>query len=136
MDLAIANDLIEDLHLTAEQVRLDLAVGLFSEERVTLGRAARIAGLSEPEFLRELGRRRIPVHYDVADFAADMATLRVMDRNLSVPSAAHPPAPCHRAMLLQNAAGRVGLTPNATCRIHTPKTWCRPRRASLVQRQR
>ena len=43
-------------------------------------RVAPMWGLSPaPEFLRELGRRHIPIHYDVADFAADMATLRVME---------------------------------------------------------
>lgn len=80
MDLAIANELIEDLHLTTEQARLDFAVGLYSEGRITMGRAARIAGISVPAFLRELGQRRIPMHYDEAELDADMTTLRVMEK--------------------------------------------------------
>lgn len=61
--------------LTPEDVRLYLALGLFLGERVTLGQGASIAGLSQSEFLHELGRRRISVHYDDAEARADVATV-------------------------------------------------------------
>lgn len=57
-----------------EEIQLDLALGMFLDRRVTLGQGAAIAGLSQSEFLRELGRRKIPVHYDEADAMADVAT--------------------------------------------------------------
>jgi len=60
--------------LTPEDVRLHLALGLFLDGRVTLGQAASTAGLSQSEFLHQLGQRRIPVHYDQADAMADVAT--------------------------------------------------------------
>lgn len=74
MNIAIADELLQGVELTPEQARLEFAVGLFSDEKVTLGRAAAIAGLNQTEFMRELGRRKIPPHYDVADFEADMQT--------------------------------------------------------------
>jgi predicted HTH domain antitoxin len=58
---------------TSEDLRLHLALGMFLDNRVTLGQGASIAGLSQSEFLHELGSRRIPVHYDEADAAADIA---------------------------------------------------------------
>jgi len=58
---------------SSEDLRLHLALGMFLDHRVTLGQGATIAGLSQSEFLRELGARRIPVHYDEADAAADIA---------------------------------------------------------------
>ncbi len=58
---------------TSEDLRLHLALGMFLDRRVTLGQGAAIAGLSQSEFLHELGARRIPVHYDAADAAADIA---------------------------------------------------------------
>jgi len=58
---------------TSEDLRLHLALGMFLDHRVTLGQGAAIAGLSQSEFLHELGARRIPVHYDEADAAADIA---------------------------------------------------------------
>ena len=59
---------------TPEDIRLHLALGLFLDHRVSLGQGATIAGLSQSEFLHELGSRRIPVHYDEADALADVAT--------------------------------------------------------------
>jgi predicted HTH domain antitoxin len=56
-----------------EDIKLHLALGLFLDHRVTLGRGAAIAGLSQSEFLRELGKRKIPVHYDEANARADAA---------------------------------------------------------------
>lgn len=47
--------------LDASGVRLELAVTLFDQEQISLGIAARIAGLSVSEMIDELGRRRIPV---------------------------------------------------------------------------
>jgi predicted HTH domain antitoxin len=44
--------------------------------RLTLGRAAGLAGLSKIAFLEELGRRRIPMPYDEQDLTADLLTLR------------------------------------------------------------
>lgn len=59
---------------TPEDIKLHLALGLFMDHRVGLGQGATIAGLSQSEFLHELGSRRIPVHYDEADALADVAT--------------------------------------------------------------
>ena len=65
---------------TPDEIRLHLALGLFLDERVTLGQGAAVAGLSQSEFLRELGKRRIPVHYDEADLLADIATVNQWGR--------------------------------------------------------
>jgi predicted HTH domain antitoxin len=58
--------------LSPQEVRLDLAVGMYSSGRVTLGTAAEVADLCIPEFQRELGRRRIPVNYTTEDLAFDL----------------------------------------------------------------
>jgi len=73
--IAIHDDALRGLDLTEEQARLDLALGLFIDQRVTLGRGAEIAMMTQSDFLKELGRRGIPVHYDVEDFRADLRTL-------------------------------------------------------------
>lgn len=52
---------IED-RVSPRVAALRLAVGLFVTEEATLGQAADIAGLSQAELLKELGRRRIPIH--------------------------------------------------------------------------
>lgn len=60
---------------TSEDLRLHLAIGMFLDHRVTLGQGASIAGISQSDFLRELGSRRISIHYDEADAAADIAAV-------------------------------------------------------------
>jgi len=73
--IAIHDEALRGLDLTEDQARLDLALGLFVDRRITLGRGAEIAKMTQSDFLKELGRRGIPVHYDVEDFRADLHTL-------------------------------------------------------------
>jgi predicted HTH domain antitoxin len=47
--------------LSATEVRLELAINLFDQEQISMGIAARIAGLSISEMIDELGKRKIPV---------------------------------------------------------------------------
>jgi len=58
--------------LTPRATALHLAVGLFVSEEATLGQAAEVAGLSQVDFLRELGRRHIPMHYGMEELAEDL----------------------------------------------------------------
>ena len=75
MTIEIQDEALRGLNLTEPQALLDLAVGLFTERRVTLGRAAEVARWTQLDFQRELGRRGIPIHYDVEDLQADLRTL-------------------------------------------------------------
>lgn len=58
--------------LSPEEAALHLAIGLFVSEEATLGQAAEIAGLTQAAFLKELGRRRIPLHYGMGELAEDL----------------------------------------------------------------
>jgi predicted HTH domain antitoxin len=75
MTLTIPDERIGNLKLDEGEVMTDIAIGLYKREQVSLGRAAEIAGVSSPKFLDELGRRRIPINYDVDDLRTDIATL-------------------------------------------------------------
>ena len=50
-----------DETLLREGVSVALAIKLFDEERISLGRAAKLAGLSVSEMIATLGRHGIPV---------------------------------------------------------------------------
>lgn len=50
-----------DEHLVREGVTTALAVHLFDEELISLGKAAQLAGMSRNEFTRHLGELGIPV---------------------------------------------------------------------------
>jgi predicted HTH domain antitoxin len=66
--------------LSPAATALHLAIGLFVAEAATLGQAAEVAGLPQTEFLRELGRHRIPIHYGAEELAEDLRTVGSLAR--------------------------------------------------------
>lgn len=64
--------------LTPEQVRLEVAVALYRDRKVSMGRAAQFAALPRIPFQRELARRGVTVDYGVDDLHADLETLRAL----------------------------------------------------------
>jgi len=58
-------------------ISLPLAIGLFLSEDATLGQAAEVAGMTQAEFLRELCKRQIPIHYGSDELAEDLRTIEV-----------------------------------------------------------
>ena len=61
-----------DESLSPKDAALHLAIGLFVAEEATLGQAAQTAGLSQTEFMRVLGRRKIAIHYGAEELRADL----------------------------------------------------------------
>lgn len=78
MQITLPSDL--ERKLDAAEVRLDLAVGMYAASRVTLGRAAEIAGVPQMQFQRELAARKVPLHYDHADLAVDLQAVRELTK--------------------------------------------------------
>lgn len=76
MELTLPKPLAE--RLSPRDAALHLAIGLFVTEEATLGQAAETAGLPQAEFLRELGRRRIPIHYGREELAADLQAVEAL----------------------------------------------------------
>lgn len=76
MLIAFPDELTSGLDLTPEHARIDLAIGLYADRRVTLGRAAKMAGMAQTVFLRKLGELCIPMHYDLPELEADLMLVR------------------------------------------------------------
>jgi len=76
MNIALPPEI--ESRMTATAAKLHMAIGLFAGDEVTLGQAAAIAGISQPAFLQELGKRKIPVHYGPDELDEDIATVRKM----------------------------------------------------------
>ncbi|MBD2427581.1 UPF0175 family protein [Phormidium sp. FACHB-1136] len=74
--MQITIDLPDNLQITEADLRTELAITLFQQERVTLGTASQIAGMHQMEFQQLLGSRGICIHYDVAEFEEDLQNLR------------------------------------------------------------
>jgi predicted HTH domain antitoxin len=78
MAVVIPDETVRATKLTDDELRREIAVMLFAQEKLTLGRAAELAGMLQIEFQRLLGERQIPMHYGVEDYRRDMETLRRM----------------------------------------------------------
>jgi len=75
MVIEVPDKAAEGIGLSPELARLEMALGLFRDEKATLEQAAKVSGLSIPLFMKELGKRQITLHYDVQDFEQDLAVL-------------------------------------------------------------
>lgn len=62
--------------MTPELAKLEVAVSLYRDRKVSMGRAARLAGMPRPLFQRELGKRGVTLDYEVEDLHADLESLK------------------------------------------------------------
>jgi predicted HTH domain antitoxin len=67
-----------EARLSPQATALHLAIGLFVAEEATLGQAAEVAGLRQADFLRELGRRHIPIHYGADELKEDLRAVEAL----------------------------------------------------------
>jgi predicted HTH domain antitoxin len=73
MELALPAEV--ERKVSPQEAALGLAIGLFVSERLTLGQAAKTAGLPQGVFMKELAARKIPLHYGPEELKQDLATL-------------------------------------------------------------
>jgi len=66
--------------MTEHELLRELALTLYAQNRLSLGMARELAGLSLWEFRQWLGLRRIEAHYDANDLQDDIETLRELGR--------------------------------------------------------
>lgn len=76
MDLVIPKDTLAAAHMTSDELQQEIAVWLFSQNKLTLVQASHLADMSILAFQHLLASREIGPHYDVEDFEEDIAMLR------------------------------------------------------------
>lgn len=54
---------------------LERATSAYRDEKITLSRAAELAGLSQWDFLALMPKEQLEIHYDIAEFEDDLRTL-------------------------------------------------------------
>ena len=72
MAFVLSDEELAAAHISETEARLALALQLFQDDRVTLARAAAIAGLHQMDFQRQLAQRKIPLHYDLEMLEEDL----------------------------------------------------------------
>lgn len=75
MALTIPEEVLETARMSEAELRVEIAVLLFSTEKLTLGQAAHLAEMDRSSFQHLLASRKISPHYDISELEEDLATL-------------------------------------------------------------
>ena len=75
MSLVIPDEFLQTAKISEAELRWEIAVLLFEQEKITLGAASQFAGMNQLEFQQILGKRKISIHYGVEEFRQDLKTL-------------------------------------------------------------
>ena len=78
--IEIPREIIHATRMTPQGLKRELAVYLFQQGKLSFGKAREMADMTVWAFQQLLGSRGIPVHYDVAEYEEDLATLRDLGR--------------------------------------------------------
>lgn len=78
IEVTLPEEVLTALHKSVQEVARDVRIAAatewYAEGLVSQGKAAELAGLSRPEFLDELARRKVPViQMTVAELKAELA---------------------------------------------------------------
>jgi predicted HTH domain antitoxin len=76
MGIEIPDEIVSATGFSPDELRREIAVMLFQQDRLTLAQASRLAGISRIENQQLLSRRDIPLHYTEQDLDDDLETLR------------------------------------------------------------
>jgi predicted HTH domain antitoxin len=76
MPVTFSDDLLQSAKLTEAELKVELALALFQQDRLTLAQAARLAELPMLDFQRVLAARRIPIHYGIEAMEQDLERVK------------------------------------------------------------
>lgn len=76
----IPKEVLRASRLTEDELRRELALHLFEQDKLSFGKARELAEMSVWDFQQFLGSRGISVHYDVGAYESDRETLRQLGR--------------------------------------------------------
>jgi predicted HTH domain antitoxin len=74
--ITIPQTILYASRMTTDELRRELALSLFQQEKLSFGKACELADMTIWDFLSLLKQRGIALHYDIPEFEADMNTLR------------------------------------------------------------
>ena len=73
--IEISQDILHATRMTAAELRLELALTLFQQGKLSFGKARQMAEMDVWTFQQLLGSRKISPHYDIAEYEEDLSTL-------------------------------------------------------------
>ena len=78
--IEIPRDILQSARMSSGEIKKELALILFQQQKISFGKAKELAGLNMWSFQQLLGDRGIDMHYDVEDFDQDLQNLEKLGR--------------------------------------------------------
>ena len=78
--MEVSQDILDSARLTPAELKVEMAVHLYEQGRLSVGKARELADMTLWEFRQLLASRRISPHYDETDLDEDVATLHELGR--------------------------------------------------------
>lgn len=82
MSVLVPDDILRATRMTEDELKLEVAIMLYKQEKISSGKVRAWTGLTVIEFQHELGKRSLCLNYDVEDFEADVKTLQSIREHL------------------------------------------------------
>jgi predicted HTH domain antitoxin len=76
MSLVISDELVQASGLSEVELLQEVVLLLYQREKISLGKASRILGISQLDFQALLTSHNLYIHYDVNDLHEDMQNLQ------------------------------------------------------------
>lgn len=70
---------LPELSISEQEVKCELAIALFQQDKLTLAQAARLANVSRLDMQQLLSSRRIPAQYTRTDWEDDQRSLKAQE---------------------------------------------------------
>ncbi|BAZ82332.1 MAG: UPF0175 family protein [Sphaerospermopsis kisseleviana] len=78
MSILIPDDILRASKMTEEELKLEIAIMLYQQGKISGGKVRAWTGLTVIEFQHQLAVRGLCVNYDIEDFQSDIKTLESM----------------------------------------------------------
>jgi predicted HTH domain antitoxin len=75
MTITVPDETISGLDIAEDDLRRELAIALFQQEKLTLAQASQMAGVNRIQFQHTLAARGIPVHFTPDDWQDELQSL-------------------------------------------------------------
>jgi predicted HTH domain antitoxin len=75
MTFTIPDTVLAETKISSAELRTELAVYLYEKQRLSIGKARKVAGLNLIEFQKELAKRNVYLHLSIQDLDIDLKNL-------------------------------------------------------------
>lgn len=80
MSITIPDDIVNATRMTKRELKQEIAVMLFAQEKISLGEASRFAEMKELTFQHLLASREIPIHEHLPDLQRNLEEIKATKR--------------------------------------------------------